>query len=203
MLIAGWARGTIASAAIGLLAACTEPAQEGPSDDGETTSPVVASSDEAESSSGEPSLPVPLVRADAWDLGEAVDDPFPGERPQFVQCELGWEVETGLFEVNTELCTYGSFVQSALDNIAEGDEVSLVLIHDALYAEEPAEAHLAIAFGDEIAWETRLPIPSEAGMLQPSWEAESDIVVGTPVTLHLHNHGTNHYRIVSLNVTHR
>lgn len=141
-----------------------------------------------------------LVRAEAWELSSAEDDPFPAERPQVVQCELGWDVETGAFEVDTELCTYGSFTQGILAEIYEGDTIELVLLHDPLYAEEEAVAHVALAFGDEIAWETEIPIPSEAGQLRPTWTAPADVAVNSPVIFHVHNHGTNNYRLIDLTV---
>ena len=178
---------------------CGEPAPP-PSIEG-STGAASSSSGAAESSSGVMAgPPVSLVRAEGWELTDAADDPFPGERPDFVQCEIGWDVETGAFEVSTDLCTYGSFSQRSLAEIHEGDVLELVILHDALYAEEPAVAHLAIAFGQEIAWETEIPIPSEANQLRPTWTAPSDVAINTPVTFHVHNHGTNNYRLIDLTV---
>ena len=142
------------------------------------------------------------VLPEAWDLDAAADDPFADHRPEYVQCEIGWEVETGVFEVDTELCRYGAFVQRSLAPIHAGDELELVLIHDALYFEEgEATAHVGVAIGSEIAWETELAIPGEANQLRPTWTAPADVQVGTPIHLHLHNHGTNNYRIVALTAT--
>lgn len=149
-------------------------------------------------------MPVSLVRPEAWDLDAAADDPFADHRPEYVQCELGWDVETGLFEVDTGLCRYGAFVQPTLAPIRAGDQLELVLLHDALHSEEgPATAHVAVALGSEIAWETELPIPSEAGEIRPTWTASADVQVGTPIRLHLHNHGPNNYRLAALTVTER
>lgn len=198
---AGWA-GAIASAALWALASCggggtaTEP-------EGEASTTGLGSTTAAAESSGagQSRPPQELVRPEAWTLDEAEDDPFAEHRPSWVQCEIGFGVETGVFEVDTELCTYGAFVQRSLAPIYEGDTLELVLLHDALYAEEPATAHVAVAFGAEIAWETELPIPSEAGQLRPTWTAPADVDVGTPVHLHVHNHGANNYRLVALTVS--
>ena len=108
---------------------CGEPAPP-PSIEG-STGAASSSSGAAESSSGVMAgPPVSLVRAEGWELTDAADDPFPGERPDFVQCEIGWDVETGAFEVSTDLCTYGSFSQRSLAEIHEGDV--LVLCCDGL-----------------------------------------------------------------------
>lgn len=186
----------------GSLVACTQTTAESDGASDETAGASTGQSLSDSSSSGEPmvSLPVSLVRAEAWELAPADEDPLPDERPDFVQCEIGWDVEVGTFEVNTELCTYGTFVQTTLAQIREGDTLEFILIHDALYADEPATAHIAIAFGTEIAWETEVPIPSEPDQIRTSWTAPADVTINSPVYLHLHNHGTNNYRIIDLTV---
>lgn len=158
---------------------------------------------ESSSTGQPPGPPVSLMHPESWELASAQGDPFADHRPPYVQCELGWGLETGIFEVDTDLCTYGAFVQGTLAPIHEGDALELVLLHDALYAEAEATAHVAIAFGAEIAWETELPIPSQPGQLRPTWTAPADVQVGTPLHFHLHNHGSNNYRIVALTVAAR
>ena len=202
----GRRRGAIEGLFVGVLASAGCLGEDPPSgsEDESTTGSIGSSSEAAGSSGGEPGLPVPLVRAEAWDLDAAADDPFADHRPDFVQCEIGWDVETGLFEINTELCLYGAFVQPSLAPIHAGDELELVLLHDALYsAEGEAVAHVAVALGSEIAWQTELPIPSEAGQVRETWTASADLEVGSPIHLHVHNHGTNNYRLVALTVAER
>lgn len=194
----------ITGVAVWALSGCNDPETTSEADEGGSTTSMSGSSDGAGGSGqvpNNPGTPTPLVRAEGWELDIAADDPFAEHRPDWVQCELGWGVETGIFEVNTDLCTYGAFVQSSLARIHEGDALELVLLYDALYAEEAATAHIAVAFGSEIAYETELPIPSAAGQLRPSWTAPAYVEVGTPVHLHVHNHGTNNYRLVGLTVS--
>lgn len=194
----------VAGVVLGLFTSvgCTGEETPAEPDEGTSTSASGSSGEPGSSSGGEPGTPVSLVRPDFWELAAAADDPFADHRPMYVQCELGWEEETGLFEVDTGLCVYGAFVQSTLAPIHAGDELELVLLHDALYSEEgEAAAHVGLAFGSEIAWQTELPIPSEAGQARPTWTATTDLEVGTPVHFHVHNHGTNNYRLVALTVT--
>jgi hypothetical protein len=201
----GWGRKGVVGALVGALATggCTgSPAPAEPGDEGTVGSS--GSSGAAASSGGEPGEPMSLVRSEAWGLAPAADDPFADHRPEYVQCELGWGVETGVFEVDTELCLYGAFVQASLAPIEAGDQLELVLLHDALYANgEVATAHVAVALGSEIAWETELPIPSEADQVRVTWTATADVQIGSPVHLHLHNHGINNYRLVALTVAAR
>lgn len=198
-------RSAIAGLVLGALASvgCTSDDAPAVPESGSSTG-ASESSSAGSSSGGEPGLPMPLVRPEAWELDAAADDPFADHRPQYVQCELGWDVETGIFEVSTDLCLYGAFVQDSLAPIHAGDELELVMLYDALYSlEGEATAHVALAFGSEIVWETELPIPSEAGQIRPTWIASDDVDVNSPVHFHLHNHGTNNYRLVGLTVAER
>jgi hypothetical protein len=202
----GRRRSAIAGLVVGVLASMGCTGSGGPSgaEDESTTGSLGSSTGGPSSSGGEPGPPVPLVKAEAWELDAADDDPFADHRPMYVQCEIGWDVETGLLEINTDLCLYGAFVQPSLVPIHAGDELELVLLYDALYSTEgETVAHVAVALGSEIAWETELPIPSEAGQARPTWTATADLQVGSPIHLHLHNHGTNNYRLVALTVAER
>lgn len=199
----GRGSGAVASAIVWALASggCTGTSTPADGGDESTTGSMESSGSVAASSGGPPGPPVSLVTPEAWDLAAAADDPFADHRPEYVQCELGFDVETGVFEVDTALCLYGAFTQPTLAPIHAGDELELVLLHDPLYAEEgEATAHVAVALGSEIVWETELPIPSEAGQLRPTWTAARDVQIGSPVHLHVHNHGTNNYRLVALTV---
>lgn len=203
---AGRRWGAIAGVVLGVLASvgCTGGGAPAEPEDDSTTGSLGSSSSDDSSSGGEPGLPVPLVVPQAWEQAGAADDPFVDHRPALVQCEIGFDVETNLFEVDTELCRYGAFVQSTRAPIHEGDALEVVLLHDDLYAEEgEAVAHVAIAFGSEPAWQTELAIPAQAGQVRETWTAAADVEIGSPVHFHLHNHGTNNYRVVALTVAAR
>jgi hypothetical protein len=176
--------------ALVLATACGEPT----TDDGESTGSTGGDLE----SGVHPGSEAPLIDLSLWQVAAA--DPFP-DRPDDTTCPLGYGVENGLFEIQSDLCPYGAFVQPSLAPVRAGDEVELILVHDALYSETVgAQAHLGIALGDAIGWETWVPIPAEPGYFRPIFVAPADAPLGTPVTLHIHNHGVNNYRIVSATV---
>ncbi len=170
---------------------------------GEADGPPASTTGDVEESTGaEPMMgdPQSLARSDAWELAGGSDDPF-ADRPDFVQCEIGWDVVTGVFEVDSSVCTYAAFMQPTLVPIAAGDEVEVRIQYGPLASEDDdSPAHIAIAFGSEIAWETDVAIPADAGDAVGSWTASEDIDVGTPLHLHLHDHGTT-FRVATLTVT--
>ena len=146
--------------------------------------------------------PVSVVTIDGWQLEDPASDPWAAERPVDADCTLGWGAEDGVFEVDTELCSFGTFVQGAQVDFGAGDELELIMIHDALYsADEGAVAHIAVGVGGQIAWETEIEIPALENYLRPIFAAPVDAPAGTPIHLHVHNHGFNNYRVVDLTVT--
>lgn len=192
---------------------CSDPGEDTSSGASEATDAADASTSADTSGSGPASSggaastgPVPtgdadLVALDAFSLVDAASDPF-GDRPSDDACPLGFGLEDGLFEVDAELCLYGSFATPSLAEVRAGDLIEAVIVHDALFSEEPgAESHLGVAIGGEVGWETTIPIPADAGFLRPTWTATADAPVGTPVHFHIHNHGVNTYRLVAISVT--
>lgn len=141
-----------------------------------------------------------LVVLEAWVRADG-EDPF-GPAPADATCEVGFGEEGGLFEIDSELCTWGTFEQPSLATVREGDEVELVLVHDQLYSEDPeASAFLGLSMGEEVVWSQEIPIPAEAGFLRPTFVATQDHPIGTMVRFHVHNHGVNNYRFVDLKVS--
>ena len=156
------------------------------------------------SDSGSPPTPngeaMELVTAVLWVPQAPDDDPFPAHRPDTESCEVGWEVEFEALEVNTDRCTYGAFDQPALSEVAPGDAVVIDLWYDDLWAPEPAEAHLAFGTGDAAWWELHLAVPGPADVLRVEFDAPAAAALGEPVWWHVHNHGSNSYRLQSVTV---
>jgi hypothetical protein len=140
---------------------------------------------------------VALVAPDLW-VDDVPADPMPSHRPADAQCDLGFGEEAGTFEVDTQLCSYGVFSQPMLDEIRPGDVVELSVIHDALWSEAPATAHILVQLGDAHTFETEVDIPGPYGFFNDEWIADLDVPAGTPAVLHLHNHGFNSWRLVAI-----
>lgn len=188
-------------AAVGLsFAACSDTSS--PSTAAGATSDAAASTTRTTESTGTPLAgKVQLVDVAMFEQTAAQDDPY-ADRPQDASvCEFGFGLENGLFEIQTDLCAYAGFEQPTLAPIRTGDTLEFLLIHDALYAEEPGvSAHLSIALGDAVVWETSIPFPAEPGIVRPEWTADADAPEGTPLRLHIHNHGVNNYRFAAMTV---
>jgi hypothetical protein len=171
------------------------------SDDG-TSSASDGSTDAAEGSSTT-GLAVPRLLAafERWaPMATESDDPYPAHRTANAECAFGFSPEDGTFEIDSELCTYALFEQPTLTDIGPGEIVRFNVVHDQLYAEDPATAHIAFALNTQVVYEVEIPIPSEYGFLDHEWTADQDIPEGTMLRLHLHNHGVNNYRVLDVKV---
>ncbi len=172
-----------------LVTACGERAPvkvETGSSDGESTD------DSGSSSPGT----IDLVRAEDWARLAKRLDSFPDHRPDEIECDSdGWHPEAGVLEVETNNCNYASLVQSSRASVVSGDTVDLLVYHSALSALEPAEAHVAVLLDGETLWEETIPIPSASEIYDISIVPTRDVPAGSPVVLHLHNHGGNAWKL--------
>ncbi len=143
--------------------------------------------------------PLPLVEGEAWRSADAQDDPLGHERPPQVACpSAAWGPELGGLEIETGACNYFFAVQPSLAAIEAGDAIDVVVFHDRLDAAEPAEGHLAILLDDVVVWEEHVEIPAQANVLEARVVAERAWPAGTPVGLHLHNHGYNAWTVLEV-----
>lgn len=138
---------------------------------------------------------VELVEPTVWQPLAAADDPFADHRPATVDCPfgLGWLVEPTGVEINTGTCTYGALVQPSLRPVVRGARLTMQLYHFDLVAAEPATAHVAVLIGERTIFEREVAIPGKADVYEVDLVADFDAPAGTPVVLHLHNHGQNNW----------
>ena len=126
-------------------------------------------------------------------------DPLATHQPSEIAGDGGApRVEFDSLEVDTSRCNYALLEHEALLAIAPGTPVELNLLHYDLFAEQPAEAHLALLFGDALQWETTIPIPSSGKGIAAKFIATRGLQVGDPIRLHLHNHGFNTWLLISI-----
>lgn len=145
--------------------------------------------------------PVPLAVASAWALASAEDDPLASERPASVDCPVAaWGPEAAGLEIQTGACNYFFATQPSRAAIEPGDAIDVVTFHQGLDAPEPAEGHVAILVGDAVVWEAYVEIPADASVLEARVIAARAWPAGTPVGVHLHNHGYNAWTVLDVTV---
>jgi hypothetical protein len=144
--------------------------------------------------------PGPLIDHDTWEVLEPGSDPLAAHRPPGAECPLTeYIVENGALEVQTGVCSYFSVHQPSLKIVSEGGPVHLVMWHSTLDAAEPGEAHVAVLFGDDVAWEQTVEIPSPPRVYEPVIEAPA-VALDEPVSVHLHNHGDNAWTFLTIEI---
>jgi hypothetical protein len=143
----------------------------------------------------------PLTDNGAWTpTGESVD-PRLSHRPAQVECAPpAWRDEFGALEVDTGACNYLSLSQPARVDFKEGDEIRLSAWWQTLIHVEPAIGHLAVYAEEELLWDEEIPIPGPGDTRELIVFAPTDYPAGTPITLHLHNHGHNTWSFETISV---
>jgi hypothetical protein len=128
--------------------------------------------------------------------------------------ELGGEPTYG---IESGFCNFVTAMQPSMTAIEPGDEILIRLWRFALTAPDPGVAYVAIQVGDRVVWEARLPIPCRAGLIgasssdcpdnpnpaivdPPVFDADFAAPAGTPVYLHIQNHGQNGYNLIEIAV---
>ncbi len=128
-----------------------------------------------------------------------VADPFPEHRPDDVVCNrVAHRIEYDALELDTGACNYLVLEAPTLAEIVAGDRITVRAFHEDLAALQPAEAHLALAIDGHVVWDERVPVPSPATPYTVTTIADFDAEPDAPVTLHLHNHGLNTYRLIDV-----
>lgn len=142
-----------------------------------------------------------LVDMTVWSLADSPTDPFP-DRPPGAPCgEHGWGLDDGaVLGVYTGECNYVTVNQPLLAGLSSCNDLVFELTHDRLSAGEGviAEAVVGMAIADRQIWTKTYPIPGPPLYEQLRVPIDRDIPAGTPIQFHIHNHGSNGWRLLSV-----
>ena len=146
------------------------------------------------------SEPGALIDHELWELASPDQDPFFDQVTEPIDCPRGaYRVEgqdsEQVFELDTGLCNYLAIVQPSLREIREGDTLEWSMWHLNLVATEPAAAVIGVFVGEHTIWERTIPIPGAPGAYLVELTADFSAPAGTPVLVHIHNHGANNWKI--------
>jgi hypothetical protein len=153
-----------------------------------------------------------LVDHHDWTFLPPAQDPFrvdspDGGTPKVVcstAAQANFEIFGGeeSFTVYTRgECSWVTLEQPALIDVAEGEPLFLRIFYFSQATFDPAQARVLIAFDDQIAWSTTVPLPTTSGLLYETISAPRRITPTTRVRWHLDNHGDNSWNILELSVT--
>ncbi len=140
----------------------------------------------------------PLIGHGAWQLVPAHEDPLASHRPAQTSCPQGaYREEAGALEVQTGYCNYLALAQPLPVDIAKGDALRIVVVHDRLVS-EPAQGHIALLLAGEVVWERSVEIPCEAASYDETFRAPGAVSRDEKLGLHLHNHGYNTWSLLAV-----
>jgi hypothetical protein len=133
-----------------------------------------------------------VLAAEGWALATGVT-PF-GEPPE--DCPpTAHGVESGFFEVETDLCAFAVFTQPLPVAVDAGAPVAFVSWHLDLWALEATTATVILQVGDERVYEEAFSVPGPEDVASISATLSGDHPAGTDAWWHVSNHGYNSYRL--------
>jgi hypothetical protein len=143
-----------------------------------------------------------LVSPLAWqDVAEA-DDPW-DDAPDDATCAAeghGYELfqDQEAYFVDTARCGYVTVAQGSSAEVRAGEEVVVRAWYFDLYGPTGAEAHLTLRIGERDVIDEHIAIPASPMLVREHFVAEQAIPAGTPISLHVHNHGANQYYLLEV-----
>ena len=134
-----------------------------------------------------------------WSSVPLLSDPFRSLVPGVRECsKVGWKEEDGLLEIDTEICNFVTLQQRLKADIPKGAPLKIVFWHLTLVANEPAQSRALLKIGNVVVWDWKAEIPKKAELYEQTFRSPKTFLKGTPLLFHLHNHGNNNYRLLSL-----
>ncbi len=111
----------------------------------------------------------------------------------------GWGLEDTYLEINTDLCPYGTFEVPLLVDLPTGASLLATFWHASLTAPDgPASAHVAMRLGGSAIADETIAIPAVAEVYERTLTLAAPLAAGTPLFIHVHNHGANSYRFAPI-----
>jgi hypothetical protein len=145
----------------------------------------------------------PGLRAshDAWARLDSADDPYFEPGMDEVDCSpVGWQAESGFFEIESDLCSRATWEQPLLAELRAGDELGFLFWHLDLWADPPYRASVELTIDGAVLWRYEVPVPSAENVEEVVQTVPEDVDAGAPVRLHLDNHGVNSWRLGDLSL---
>jgi hypothetical protein len=140
-----------------------------------------------------------LIDHDLWRVAGAHEDPWASHRPGVLTCpDWGHGREGSTYEVNTGDCNYITLVQETKRRLCTGTSIEAVFWHLPLWAAEPTQGHVSITLGTTGLLDETLEIPGNGNSYTPRITLDRNLAAGTPIRLHIHNHGRNDWTLLEV-----
>jgi hypothetical protein len=135
-----------------------------------------------------------LLPHDAWSYVPPDSDPF-AEAAGEPCPSIGYAVEGGFLEIETDYCAVATFTQRLPEDLRAGSFVRFVVWNLDLWAPEPFTAQRVLRCGSVDLWQVETAVPGDESVEEVSLTVSEALPVGTDCFFHLQNHGVNSWRL--------
>jgi hypothetical protein len=184
---------------------CTTPTQE-PSTEQPKESRVDAgrsdsvTEDARASDSGTTCQKGALLEHTLWKNVERANDPYRSMAPPGECKDVAYKLEDGVIEVETGICSFLTVTQPLARDLPAGTKLHLIYWHLQLTAASSAFGYFSLTMNDTEIHVNKIPIPSPPKVYDMTLTLKKDFKKGQPIYFHIHNHGSNSWKLLSLDV---
>lgn len=177
-----------------------------------TRNEVMTNSDAMESSSNEPVVvhdemksseitcrTNSLLDHQLWKQVSREHDPYKSMAPPNKPCDdVAYKLEDGVIEVETGICSFITVAQPLKHNLRLGDKLKVIFWHLYLTAASSAEGYVGLSIDSAPIYVKKIPIPASPAVYEETITLKRNFSKGETLYFHIHNHGSNTWKLLSL-----
>jgi hypothetical protein len=139
-----------------------------------------------------------LLDHSLWKQVSRESDPYKSMAPNKPCNDVAYKLEDGVIEVETGICSFLTVSQPLKTALKQGDKLKLVFWHLYLTAASSAEGYVGLSIGDTSIYVKKIPIPADPVVYEETITLKRDFPKGETLYFHIHNHGSNTWKLLSL-----
>lgn len=154
---------------------------------------------DAQTRDGKVCKTVLLLDHSTWEKVERSEDPYKELAPPGPCNDVAYKLEDGVIEVETGICSFVTVRQPLKHALKKGDTLQLIYWHLQLTAASSAYGFFSLTLGTQRIHVNKIPIPSAPQVYEVNVPIKQSFAKGTPLYFHIHNHGSNTWKLLDLN----
>lgn len=141
---------------------------------------------------------IELLDHKQWRQVPREQDPYRSMAPSGKCEDVAYKLEDGVIEVETGICTFFTVDQTLSRDLKAGQTLKVIFWHLQLTAASSANAYVSFTIGTTSIYVKKIPIPSGPEVYEETITLKQDFKKGEPLYFHIHNHGSNSWKLLAL-----
>lgn len=139
-----------------------------------------------------------LLDHQLWKQVPRERDPYKSMAPNKPCNDVAYKLEDGVIEIETGICSFITVSQPLKHNLRLGDKLKVIFWHLNLTAASSAEGYVGLSIGNDPIYVKKIPIPASPEVYEEIITLKRNFSKGETLYFHIHNHGSNTWKLLSL-----